>query len=56
MNSVQERRLVKQQRAHIVAQRWQNWRYFVCNKLVYLLVNLSTSSSAPLTPARSSKS
>jgi len=24
-----------------VAQRWQNWRYFVCDKPVYLLVDLS---------------
>ena len=47
---------MKQQWVHIVTQRWQNWSYFVCDKLVYLLVNLSTSSSAPLTLARSSKS
>jgi len=26
-----------------VAQRWQNWRYFVCDKPVYLLVNISGS-------------
>jgi hypothetical protein len=24
-----------------VAQRWQNWRYFVCDKPVYLLVDIS---------------
>jgi hypothetical protein len=26
-----------------VAQRWQNWRYFVCDKPVYLLVDISGS-------------